>query len=117
MDLSKTCKIIKIYINEDAKYKGHTLYHQIVKKMSEMDMAGVTVTRGIEGYGHDRRIHNANMLQVSLKLPVIIEIIDNIEKVEQAVPVLNEMLTEGLMIMTDVNVIKYGDKVNTFHVD
>ena len=73
------------------------------------------MTRGIEGYGHDRRIHNANMLQVSLKLPVIIEIIDNIEKIKKAVPILNEMVTEGLMIMTDVNVVKYGDRFNELY--
>lgn len=109
MDIAQTFKILKIYLNEDAKYHGHTLYHEIVKKMSELDMAGVTVTRGIEGYGHGKRIHNAKMLQVSLKLPVIVEIIDCVEKIEMAIPVLNEMVHEGLMILTDVEVIKYGD--------
>jgi len=55
MGLSRECKIMKIYVCEDSKYKGHNLYHAIVHKMAGLGMAGVTVTRGIEGFGHEKR--------------------------------------------------------------
>jgi PII-like signaling protein len=76
--------------------------------MHELDMAGVTVTRGIEGYGQGKRIHSARVFELSLKLPVIVEIIDTVEKIERAIPVLDSMVNEGLILTTEVEVIKYG---------
>ncbi|MBS7526267.1 DUF190 domain-containing protein [Fusibacter paucivorans] len=108
MNFNEKCRILKVYISEDSKYQGHNLYHAIVQKMHEMDMAGVTVTRGIEGYGQGKRIHSARVLELSLKLPVIVEIIDTVNKIEQAIPVLENMVNEGLILTTEVDVIKYG---------
>lgn len=111
MILSRKCKIIKIYISEDSKYKGHNLYHAIVRKLAEAGMAGVTVSRGIEGFGHEKRLHSTSILDISLKLPVIIEVIDTPEKIEMAIPIVNEMVNEGLVLVTDVTVVKYGKVV------
>ena len=108
MGLGKNSKILKIYISEDSKYKGHNLYSAIVKKMAEAGMAGVTVSRGIEGFGHEKRIHTTRILDLSLKLPIIIEIIDTPEKIEMAIPIVSEMVNEGLILVTDITVIKYG---------
>ena len=108
MDTSEKTKILKIYISEQAKYHGHNLHHAIVKKMHEMDMAGVTVTRGIEGYGSGKRIHSAKVVELSMDLPIIIEIIDSVSKLELAIPVLKEMVTDGLMLLAEVEVIQYG---------
>lgn len=112
MALSKNCKIIKIYISEDSKYKGHSLYSAIVHRMAEVGMAGVTVTRGIEGFGLEKRIHSTRLLDISLKLPIIVEIIDTAEKIDVAIPLIKEMVNDGLILVTDVEVIKYG-KVET----
>jgi len=89
-------------------YKGHNLYHALVFKLKELGMAGVTVTRGIESYGQGKRLHSAHILDLSLNLPIVIDIIDTKEKIEMALPVIEEMVNEGLVLLTDVTVIKYG---------
>jgi len=108
MNLSGKCKILKIYISEDSRYKGHNLYHALVIKLKEIGMAGVTVTRGLESYGKSKTIHDMKILDLSSSLPIIIEVIDEAEKIEQAIPVVKEMVNEGLIITTDIDVVKYG---------
>ena len=108
MKQGDNCKIIKIYISEDSRYKGHNLYHALVIKLKEFGMAGVTVTRGLEGYGKSKIIHDMKILDLSSSLPIIIEVIDKIEKIEKILPIIKEMVNEGLVITTDINVIKYG---------
>jgi len=71
-------------------------------------MAGATVTRGLEGYGKSKAIHDMKILDLSSSLPIIIEVIDEAEKIEKAIPIVKEMVNEGLVITTDINVIKYG---------
>jgi PII-like signaling protein len=111
MNLPQACKILKIYISEDSKYKGHNLYHALVIKLGELDMAGVTVIRGIEGFGHEKRLHSTRILDISLKLPVIVEVIDTPQKIEQAIQAVSEMVNEGLIIVTDVTIVKYGKTI------
>jgi PII-like signaling protein len=108
MKPSDNCKILKIYVSEDSKYKGHNLYHALVIKLKELGMAGVTVTRGLESYGKSRAIHNMKILDLSSSLPIIVEVIDKSEMIEKVLPIINEMVKEGLVITSDVNVIKYG---------
>jgi hypothetical protein len=65
MNLQGKCKIMKIYISEDSMYKGHNLYHALVIKLKEMGLAGVTVTRGIEGYGKGKRLQTVRILELT----------------------------------------------------
>jgi len=108
MKLNGKCKIMKIYISENTKYHGHSLYHALVLKLKEIGMAGVTVTRGIEGFGQDKSLHTTSILDLSLSLPIIVEVIDIPERIEKAIPIVEQMVNEGLIMVTDVNVIKYG---------
>lgn len=108
MKAGEQCRILKIYVSEDSKYKGHNLYSAVVFKLKELGIAGVTVTRGIEGYGKGKAIYTTRILDLSSSLPIIIEAIDTVEQIEKAVPVIEQMVNEGLMMVTDVNVIKYG---------
>ena len=108
LELSGKCRLLKVYLNEDTRYKGHNLYHALVFKLREIGMAGVTVTRGIEGFGRGKSIHAARILDISLSLPVIVEVVDTVEQIEKAIPIVEEMVGEGLVIVTDVEVIKYG---------
>lgn len=108
MNLSGKCKMLKIYISEDSKYKGHNLYHALVFKLREIGMAGVTVTRGIEGFGQEKRLHTTRILDLSLSLPIIVEVIDTAEKIKKAIPVVEEMVNEGLVMVVDACVVKYG---------
>jgi PII-like signaling protein len=111
MTLNRKCKILKIYISEDSRYKGHNLYHALVQQLGEAGMTGVTVTRGIEGFGHEKRLHSTRLIDISLKLPVIVEVIDTSEKIEAVLPLVTEMVNEGLVLVTDVTVIKYGKEL------
>lgn len=110
MNFSGNCKILKIYISEDSKYHGHNLYHALVLKLKELGMAGVTVTRGIEGFGQEKRLHSTRLLDLTLNLPIIVEVVDIPERIGKAIPVVEEMVNEGLIMVTDVNVVKYGRK-------
>ncbi len=102
------CQLLKIYVSEDSKYKGHSLYSAVVYKLKEFGIAGVTVTRAIEGYGKGKAIHTARILDLSASLPIIIETIDTAEQIEKVLPAISGMVNEGMIMVTDVNVIKYG---------
>lgn len=102
------CQLLKIHVSEDSRYKGHNLYNAIVYKLKECGIAGVTVTRAIEGYGKGKAIHTEKILVLSSSLPIIIEAVDTAEQIEKVVPIISEMVKEGMMMVTDVNVIKYG---------
>lgn len=99
-------KMLKIYISEEARYKGKTLYRAIVRKLHDLKMAGVTVTRGIEGYGSDNILHTTSILDLSASLPIIIDVIDEEEKITDIIPVIKEMVTKGRIILVDINVIQ-----------
>lgn len=103
--LQGKCKLLKIYIKEDAKYKSHNLSNVLISKFRELKMDGLTVTRGIEGYGRDKELHTVKILDLSSSLPVVIEIVDTPDKIEKAAEAAKEILNGGLMFVTDVNVI------------
>lgn len=110
MDPKDTFKLLKVYINEDSTYKGHNLYHALVLKLKEIGIAGVTVTRGIEGYGQGKLLHTTRLLDLTLSLPIIIEVVDTEENIQKAIPVVKDMVNEGAVILTDVQVIQMGRK-------
>ena len=83
------------------------LYEAIVRKVREMGLAGATVIRGVEGFGANSRIHTAKILRLSEDLPVLIEIVDKEERIADILPVLDEMIGEGLITIERVEVIKY----------
>ncbi|MGE5633032.1 MAG: DUF190 domain-containing protein [Caulobacteraceae bacterium] len=118
MNLCKNSKILKIYISEDSMYKGHNLYHALVRKFMEVGMAGVTVSRGIEGCGQDMKLHTTRALELSSSLPIIIDVVDIPERIEKVLPLVCEMVNEGLVLVTDVTVIKCGkEKFDTANDD
>lgn len=108
MTLQGECKSLKIIVNENSKYHGHSLYHAIVLKLRELGLAGATVARGIEGYGQEKHLHSSKMTDVSFELPVIIEVIDQVETINLVIPILLEMVKEGLVLTSDVFVHHYG---------
>ncbi|WP_345787589.1 MULTISPECIES: DUF190 domain-containing protein [Dehalobacter] len=74
--ISGQARRLRIYIGEASKYKGTLLYHAIVKKAKELGLAGVTVLRGIEGFGANSRIKTAKILELSHDLPIVIDIVE-----------------------------------------
>lgn len=103
-----TCMLLKIYLSEDSKYKNHNLYHEVVHTLRDAGIAGATVTRGIEGYGRDKVLHSSKLLDISPSLPIIIDAIDTAEKIEAVLPRIQEIVNEGLILVTEVNIIKHG---------
>jgi PII-like signaling protein len=101
-------KLLRIYIGETDRWHGQPLYMAILLKAREMGLAGGTVFRGIAGYGANSVIHTANILRLSEDLPVVIEIVDADEKIQAFLPVLDEMVKEGLILLREVEVVKYA---------
>lgn len=103
--MAEKYKMLKIYVSEDSKYKGKSLYHSIVLKLKDMCIDGVTVTRGIEGYGKGKKVHNTKILDLSSSLPVIIEAVDTQNNIEKVLPTIKEIVTDGKIITLDVDLI------------
>ena len=99
--------LLRIFIGEDQKHHGKLLYETIIGKARELEMAGATVIRGIMGFGADKRIHTSKILDLTENLPVIVEIIDTEEKINQIIPFLDEVIEKGFMTMEKVHVFKY----------
>ncbi|MDD2773541.1 MAG: DUF190 domain-containing protein [Elusimicrobiales bacterium] len=107
MKLPEEGTLVRIFIGEGDRWKGRPLYEQIVLKARELNMAGATVTRGVLGFGADSRLHAEKILRLSEDLPMIIEIVDKQERIDLIMPFLDEAVTEGLITMEPVRVVKY----------
>lgn len=94
--------LLRIYLDENDKLEGHTAYRWIVNKAMESEMRGATVLRGLEGYGTRQKLHSANLLTLSTNLPVVIEIIDEEQKIIEFVETINQHLTDGLISLERV---------------
>jgi PII-like signaling protein len=105
--------LLRIFIGENDHYKGRPLYETIVKKARELELAGATVLRGIMGFGADSRLKSAHVLDLSNDLPIIIEIIDRPEQVQKLLPFLDEVVTEGLVTLETIKVMKYRNRLGT----
>jgi uncharacterized protein len=107
MKLEGKAKMLRIHFGEDDKWKEKPLYLAIVEKCRELDIAGATVLRGIEGYGASTLIRRTHLLSFSSDAPLMITVIDSEEKILQLLPHLDQMVQEGLIAISEVDVIKY----------
>lgn len=99
--------LMRIHIGERDKHHGKPLYQAIVERVREEGLAGATVLRGIEGFGADSRLHTSRILRLSEDLPVVIEIVDTPEQIERVVPILDEMVGEGMLTLERVQIVSY----------
>src|SRR5574342_1029022 len=97
MQLPRDATLLRIFIGEDDKADGKPLYEAIVLKAREQHLAGATVLRGPMGYGHSSRLHTTKILRLSEDLPIVIEIVDSEEKINEFLPILDAMMTSGLI--------------------
>jgi len=102
MDTSEHAQLIRIFIGEEDHTHGKPLYEEIVHKAREQRMAGVTVVRGIMGFGADAHLHTAKVLRLSENLPIIIEIVDKPDKIAAFLPTVEPLIQEGLITMEEV---------------
>jgi PII-like signaling protein len=104
--LSGSAKMVRIHFGEDDRWHGQPLHQAIVEEARRQDLAGATVYRGIEGYGASSRIHRKHLL-TSSDLPIMVCIIDEASKIQQFLPTIEKMVFEGLIAISDVEVIRY----------
>ncbi len=103
----RKAKRLMIYIGESDKWRGKALYVALLETLRAQGMAGATVTRGLAGFGAHSVVHTANILVLSMDLPLIIQVIDTEEKIDAVLKVIAPMVGEGLITLDDVEVVKY----------
>jgi len=101
-------RLMRIYIGEDDRWKDKPLYKALVEAMRANDIAGVTVYRGTLGYGAHRRVHKDKPLHLSHDSPVMLSVVDTEEKLQAFLPLIDQMVQEGLVVLSDVDIIKYA---------
>jgi uncharacterized protein len=99
--------LLRIFVGESDKHGHLPLYEAIVLKARETGLAGATVLRGVMGFGRHSVMHTAKILRLSEDLPMVIEIADSLEKIEAFLPILDQMVAEGLVTLEQVRVIHY----------
>jgi uncharacterized protein len=110
MKLQSEGLLARIFIGESDRWEGAPLYEAIVQRAREKGLAGATVVRGIEGYGAHNFIHTTRIQRLAEDLPIVIEIVDQKERVEAFLPELDEMVAEGLVTLEPVKVILYRER-------
>jgi PII-like signaling protein len=108
MQIPKQAVLLRIFFGEDDRVEGRPLYEAIVLKAREMHLAGATVLRGPMGFGASSRLHTTKILRLSEDLPLVIEIVDSEEKINDFLPVLDRMMSSGLVTLEKVQVLQYG---------
>ncbi len=99
--------LLRVFVGESDREGHHPLYESIVLKARERGLAGATVTRGVMGFGKKSILHTAKILRLSEDLPMIIEIVDSLERIENFLPELDKMVSDGLVTLEKVRVIHY----------
>lgn len=107
MTLPVNGKLLRIFIGENDKYDGAPLFEWLVRKAREHGLAGATVLRGLEGFGAHSRLHSAKVLRLSSDLPIVVEIVDDEEKIESFLPLIDDAVGEGLATVERVEVRFY----------
>lgn len=101
---SHPAKLLQIYVSEHDRYNGKPLYEEIVARCREMKLAGVTVFRGLEGFGHCAEVHRPRLFVHDQ--PIVITIIESPQKASEALPVLQQMMEVSFVTVTDVEVMR-----------
>jgi PII-like signaling protein len=107
MQIPREAVLLRIFFGENDRFQRLPLHEAIVLKAREMHLGGATVLRGHIGFGHSSRIHTTKILRLSQDLPVVVEIIDSKEKIDTFLPVLDGMMSSGLITMERAEVLQY----------
>lgn len=100
--------LLRVFIGESDRWQGRPLYEALMLEARERGLAGVTVTRGVAGFGAHSRLHTAKVLRLSEDLPMVIEIVDREDRVRAFLPICDEMIQEGLVTLEKVEILKYA---------
>ena len=97
-------KLVRLHLSEQDQYEGKSLYAEIVKKCEQLDVAGVTVLRGLEGYGESSELHRSHLL--AHDQPIVVTIVETADKIQRILPELEKMLGNGIVAVSDVEVVR-----------
>jgi PII-like signaling protein len=106
-------QVLRIYLGEEDRAHGAPLYAEVVMRLKELGIAGVTVYHGREGYGAHRQLHTGRLESLFFDLPIIIEAVDVSERIKIALAALDDMITEGLVTVQEVEAIRYMKDPNS----
>lgn len=107
MRLQGEGKLLRIFIGESDTWHGKPLYQAIVQRLREEGLAGATVVRGIEGFGAKSHLHTSRILRLSEHLPLLIEVVDEAARIDSVLPMLDDMVEDGLVTLEKVEVVHY----------
>ena len=113
MQIPRQATLLRIFVGEDDRFGGSPLHEAIVLKARKMRLAGATVLRGPMGFGASSRLHTTKILRLSEDLPLVIEIVDAEDRINSFLPILDGMMTSGLVTLEKVQVLQYGAKATT----
>ena len=106
-EIPKDGYLLRIFVGEGDKHGHRPLYEAVVLKAREMGLAGATVLRGLMGFGAHSVLHTAKVLRLSEDLPMVIEIVDGLDKIQGFLPILDEMIGDGLVTLERVRIIQH----------
>lgn len=110
MKIEGKAKLMRIFIGESDRWQDKPLHEALVTAMRAHDLAGVTVNRGISGYGAHRRVHKEKPFHLSHDNTIMLTVVDAEEKLKAFQPVVDQMVHEGLVVLSDVDIIKYAHR-------
>jgi hypothetical protein len=108
MQAQQQATLLRLFVGERDRHGHQPLYEAIVTKAREHGLAGATVLRGLLGYGASSVLHTAKILELSDDLPMVVEIVHTEENIQRFLPVLDGMLSSGLVTLEKVRVLQYG---------
>lgn len=98
---------MSIFLGADDRWHHKPLYHEIVKRARDAGLAGATVLRGVEGYGLSSRVHTTRLLDLAEDLPILVVVVDTEQRIRAFLPELDELITDGAVVLDEVEVITY----------
>ena len=107
MRLHGPARRLTVFVGESDCYRRRPLYTEIVHRAHKAGLAGATVLRGIEGFGASQHVHTTRILSLTEDLPVVIVMVDEADRIERFALELDELIAEGLVVIDDVEVIRY----------
>jgi PII-like signaling protein len=107
MRISGEGKLLRIFIGESDHHEGKPLYQAIVERVRAEGLAGATVVRGIEGFGASSHLHTSRILRLSQDLPIVVEIVDTTEQIDRILPIVDDMVGDGMVTVERVEVLTY----------
>jgi PII-like signaling protein len=105
--LQGPAKRLSVFVGESDRHHRKPLYVEIVHRAHAAGLAGATVLRGIEGFGASNHVHTTRLLSLTEDLPVVVVVVDAAERIERFARELDELITEGLVVIDDVEVVRY----------